>query len=319
MMKQFPVLLTALLAATFVAAGFAFPGKEKDKFSKKFLKGYQQISPSTYLKLHKAGPKVDSAGTGGVVFVKLKLIDHRDSVISDLNRQDPRQSFPVRIDKPRFKGDFMDAMAHLNTGDSATFYIALDSIKKYYRANGQDEFPLEPKYDSIPFIGFRIKIDSVYSKTVFDLKMLQMQMQQQQQKKGMLDKSKQDVLWYLAVHEMSDLQPDSKGIYYKELSPGNGVQVMPGMRVSVRYKGMLTNGMIFDTNMGIPARPNLEFTAGDQMIPGFTDCILRMKDGGKAIFVIPPDLAYGEQQNGAIPAYSALVFQVELKIISTGK
>ncbi|MCA6363816.1 MAG: FKBP-type peptidyl-prolyl cis-trans isomerase [Bacteroidetes bacterium] len=318
-MKRIPALFVIVTLALLAALNWSFAGKDKGKQSRKFLKGYQQIAPATWLKMHKAGPKVDSAGVGGVAFMKLKLIDHRDSVLADYNAQRGGQQVAVQFEKPRFKGDFLDVLMHLNTGDSATFYMVLDSIKKYFRTPAGNDFPLSPKDDSLEFVGFRVRVDSVYTKAAMDQKMAVMQRQQTEQQKAMKEKSRNDVLWYLAVNEMSDLKPDTKGIYYKELIPGTGAQVTPGTKVSVWYKGMLTNGLIFDTNLAGPNRMPMEFIAGQQMIPGFTDCILRMKDGGKSVFIIPPELAYGDQQNGAIPPYSALVFVVELKIVSSGK
>jgi FKBP-type peptidyl-prolyl cis-trans isomerase len=318
-MKRIPALFIIVTLVLLSALNWSFAGKDKGKQSRKFLKGYQQTAPATWLKLHKAGLKVDSAGIGGVAFMKLKLVDHRDSLLVDYNAQRGGQQVAVQFDRIRFKGDFMDVLMHLNSGDSATFYIVLDSIKKYYRTPAGNDFPLSPKDDSLEFIGFKVKVDSVYTKTVLDQKMAVMQRQQMEQQKAMIEKSRQDVLWYLAVNEMSDLKPDSKGIYYKELVPGTGAQVTSGTKVSVWYKGMLTNGLIFDTNLAGPNRMPMEFIAGQQMIPGFTECILRMKDGGKSVFIIPPDLAYGEQQNGAIPPYSALVFVVELKIVGSGQ
>jgi FKBP-type peptidyl-prolyl cis-trans isomerase len=49
-----------------------------------------------------------------------------------------------------------------------------------------------------------------------------------------------------------------------------------------------------------------------QMIPGFNEALMLMKKGGKATFVIPPAIGYGEQGGGPIPANTPLVFEVEL-------
>jgi FKBP-type peptidyl-prolyl cis-trans isomerase len=37
-----------------------------------------------------------------------------------------------------------------------------------------------------------------------------------------------------------------------------------------------------------------------------------MNEGGKAILLIPSDLAYGPYGSGSIPGYTPLVFEVEL-------
>jgi FKBP-type peptidyl-prolyl cis-trans isomerase len=49
-----------------------------------------------------------------------------------------------------------------------------------------------------------------------------------------------------------------------------------------------------------------------QMIPGFNEALTLMKAGGKATFVIPSPIAYGDQPRGPIPANSVLVFELEV-------
>jgi FKBP-type peptidyl-prolyl cis-trans isomerase len=56
-----------------------------------------------------------------------------------------------------------------------------------------------------------------------------------------------------------------------------------------------------------------EFTVGNgEVIPGWDEALPMMKVGGKATFIIPSNLAYGEMNQGPIKPYSTLVFDVEL-------
>jgi FKBP-type peptidyl-prolyl cis-trans isomerase FkpA/FKBP-type peptidyl-prolyl cis-trans isomerase FklB len=49
------------------------------------------------------------------------------------------------------------------------------------------------------------------------------------------------------------------------------------------------------------------------VIPGWSEGIQLLKEGGKGLFVLPPSLAYGPRAvGGVIPANSTLVFQIEL-------
>jgi FKBP-type peptidyl-prolyl cis-trans isomerase len=51
-----------------------------------------------------------------------------------------------------------------------------------------------------------------------------------------------------------------------------------------------------------------------KVIPGWEEAILDMRIGEKRLVIIPPELAYGDQEvgNGAIPANSFLVFEIDL-------
>ncbi|GHV26235.1 peptidylprolyl isomerase [Spirochaetia bacterium] len=102
------------------------------------------------------------------------------------------------------------------------------------------------------------------------------------------------------------------GIYYVIQKEGTGVKAAPGKTVSVNYKGMFLSGEVFDNS---DLHGPLEFQIGSgQIIQGFDETVLDMKQGEKRLIVLPPELAYGERGagNGAIPGNSFLVFEMEL-------
>ncbi len=99
-----------------------------------------------------------------------------------------------------------------------------------------------------------------------------------------------------------------------DIEVGTGAEVQPGDCVAALYYGTLaSNGQFFDGNYetGQP----IEFSLTG-VIPGWTQGIPGMKEGGVRRLVIPAALAYGEQGSGeTIPPNSDLVFEVQ--IIST--
>ena len=100
------------------------------------------------------------------------------------------------------------------------------------------------------------------------------------------------------------------GMFYTVQQQGTGARPNACGAVSVYYKGMLTNGNVFDqTQPNSPAGFNI-----DGLIAGFRNGLLQMKTGGKMTFYIPPTLGYGstQQPGSPIPANSILIFEVEL-------
>ena len=101
------------------------------------------------------------------------------------------------------------------------------------------------------------------------------------------------------------------GVLYKVLASGDGhnrTRVRNESIVTVRYKGSLINGKVFDSSYsGEP----LVFPL-NRVIPGWTEGLQYMKEGAKFRFVIPYMLAYGPSGYGPIPPYSTLIFEVEL-------
>lgn len=102
------------------------------------------------------------------------------------------------------------------------------------------------------------------------------------------------------------------GLLYKITKTGNGKKAGKGSKVSVHYKGMLTNGTEFDSSY--KRRQPIEFTLGrGQVIEGWDEGLQLLQVGDQARFVIPSHLAYGERgAAGVIPSNATLIFDVEL-------
>ena len=90
------------------------------------------------------------------------------------------------------------------------------------------------------------------------------------------------------------------GIYYKILETGEGT-VSPGARsiVTVHYKGSYERSC--------PDALRLS-----DVIEGWQVALQKMHVGDKWIIYIPYTMGYGNKSVDSIPAYSTLVFEVEL-------
>ena len=103
------------------------------------------------------------------------------------------------------------------------------------------------------------------------------------------------------------------GLQYEVISEGQGEHPGPADFVLVHYRGTTIDGEEFDTTheSGRPVEIPL-----DRVIPGWSEGLRMMKEGGKAKLYIPPDLAYGNGGGGSsIGPGSVLIFDVELLAI----
>lgn len=117
---------------------------------------------------------------------------------------------------------------------------------------------------------------------------------------------------YLAQNNITNAQKHCSGVYYAIDSMGTGLAPKACSRVSFRYKGMFTNGTVFDqseTPIGPIPLSNL--------VRGWVNVLPKIKQGGGMRIYLPPTLGYGTTdyiRNGVviIPANSILIFEVKL-------
>ena len=100
------------------------------------------------------------------------------------------------------------------------------------------------------------------------------------------------------------------GIYYRVIKEGEG-EISPVLRsiVSVHYRGILIDGKEFDNSY---TRNCPEAFRLSDVIDGWQIALQKMHAGDKWIIYIPYTMGYGKRACGPIPAYSTLIFEVEL-------
>lgn len=100
----------------------------------------------------------------------------------------------------------------------------------------------------------------------------------------------------------------ASGLVYEVVKEGNGPKPTADNTVSANYKGMLIDGTVFDESKGQPVSFNLK-----SVVQGWTEGLQLMSVGSKYKFLIPAELAYGNQERPPhIKPGSTLVFEVEL-------
>ncbi|PPQ65680.1 hypothetical protein CVT26_000312 [Gymnopilus dilepis] len=98
------------------------------------------------------------------------------------------------------------------------------------------------------------------------------------------------------------------GVVIQDAKIGTGPQAKKGNTVRMRYIGKLTNGKVFDKN--VAGKPVIHFPPWQG--GGWDEGIVGMQVGGERVLTIPPNMAYGKQRQGEIPANSTLIFEVKL-------
>ena len=97
------------------------------------------------------------------------------------------------------------------------------------------------------------------------------------------------------------------GLQYEILEQGNDVVPGPVDTVWVRYTGTLLDETVFDQTAADSVRMTL-----NKVVPGWTEGLQLIGEGGHIKLYIPSELGYGERGTRGIEPNSVLLFDIEL-------
>lgn len=100
------------------------------------------------------------------------------------------------------------------------------------------------------------------------------------------------------------------GLEYRILRKSDGVRANAADSVTVHYRGWLDDGTEFDSSY--KRGESISFPLSG-VIPGWTEGMQLVGEGGMIELTIPPELGYGQRGAGsAVPPNATLHFIVEL-------
>lgn len=118
------------------------------------------------------------------------------------------------------------------------------------------------------------------------------------------------------IKNEKDIQKTFTGLSYIVDKVGIGPDVQVGDTVTVKFIGSFVDGTIFDASAyysgGTFTFVHKDIDQNKQMIQGWEEAIAVLKWGGRAVFLIPSDKAFGAAGKDGIPPYSPLVFTIEI-------
>ncbi len=118
--------------------------------------------------------------------------------------------------------------------------------------------------------------------------------------------------WMESNGRRTEIVTLDSGLQYRVLREGAADAPSPDSNdlVRVNYEGSLIDGTVFDSSY---VRGTPYVTTPEQVVPGWTEALQRMKVGDEWLLYVPPSLGYGAR--GAppdIPPHAILVFRIEL-------
>jgi FKBP-type peptidyl-prolyl cis-trans isomerase len=207
------------------------------------------------------------------------------------------------VDSARFgKYNFTEVLFQCGIGDKLDFKLSIDTLKKM----GGIEYNKTFKRGG--FIVGKIEFLKNFA--------TEAEMTADYKKEEGIEKDRElkDVEAYAAKKKYTTAKTPSGTLVVIE-NAGEGAKADSGKLAEVYYTGtLMTTGTEFDSNVkgGVKGQV-LPVTVGTGgVIKGMDEGLRFFAKGGKGKLLIPAMLAYGGQPSGPIPAYSNLVFDIEV-------
>ena len=256
-----------------------------------------EVVDGVKIQFFKHDDKAPKLKDGDVLTFHVVIKNHADSTLQDTYKDgNPTKALIQPLQG--FKGAFENGLRLLAAGDSATILVPIDSLIT------QNQGPLPPFLKKGTDLKYTVKILKVQSRAEFEKEMNAEASKAQAEASQRLSQEPAQIAAYVQKSGKT-FQKTNSGLLYSIQGTGAGQSPKMGETWSVSYRGTFLDGKEFDKGNEV-AMPI------GQMIPGFNEALTLMKAGGKATFVIPSSIAYGDQPRGPIPANSVLVFELEV-------
>lgn len=205
---------------------------------------------------------------------------------------------------PAYKGAIEEGFRMMNVGDSATFYVTLDSIKDV-------PLPIEASTRArMKEIRYVIKLYNTQSKAAFDIDEEARLKKRTQEQMGIQEDKIVDYMKKEQVFEGSKRHPS--GLYYRISKEGKGLPAQVGDSVaftfqtwSIPYQQVIDKSREGET---------VGFVIGSRaMLPAWQIAFTQLaNEGSKISLFTPSHLAFGNKEYQTLAAFSMLRFEIEV-------
>ena len=154
-----------------------------------------------------------------------------------------------------------------------------------------------------------------YANLVYDIKLLKIttaaELQAEKERERIVLKAQSETAFLEYLKNNSITDHTASGLFYSKLMTADGLQPKTGQIARIKYVATYLDGTPLGDSDQIGDYYELVVGEG-KVLKGLEEGVSLMRVGEKTRFVLPYTLAYGNQQYGNIPAFSNLIFDVEL-------
>jgi FKBP-type peptidyl-prolyl cis-trans isomerase FkpA len=268
-----------------------------------------EVSPRGYpVKFH-----VNKEGTppkiGEYIHFKMYIRNDKEVVFSTEKNKTGNETFKVaRFELPEPVSPQMDAFSIMSPGDSLTLYFQIDTLEN------------KPKnFENSDMVYYDLVLLDVLSPAEHSKVQVEKERAQQEEQKKVrargpqVEKELKSIVSQYKRGELNmKIRTATNGLKFMILQPGEGNNIESSKYVKHHYYCMLPDGTALDSSF--PDGAPFEILIGERkVITGLEQGMLLLKNKSKAVFFIPPALAYGaEGITGKVPPNTEIIYYVEV-------
>ncbi len=205
-----------------------------------------------------------------------------------------------RLTIPENDNSIEHALFQLGKGDSASLIV---DVRNFFEKDLDTTLPAF--LDSVGWMFIRLKIIDIVPQQKFIEQVNQMMQWMQKIKPGsfLLDTFLNKLEWFEKRGGIVKILVDS----------GNGKKIDYGDTIFINYEGYFFDGKVFDSTYKSNRPLGFVYGTEKQVIKAFDIVLKNMEEKEKALYIIPPELAFGPKGvKGIIPPYEPVIFLLEV-------
>ena len=154
-----------------------------------------------------------------------------------------------------------------------------------------------------------------YSNMVYDIKLLKIttkeELIKQTEKEMMALKAQSEQAFLNYVKDNNMTIYTESGLFYEKTNTTEGAKVQEGQTARIKFEASYLDGTSLGSSDQLGGFYEVKY-GEHNVLRGLEEAVGLLREGEKGRFVLPYPLAYGDNPYGNIPAYSNLIFDVEL-------
>ncbi|MFW5657401.1 MAG: FKBP-type peptidyl-prolyl cis-trans isomerase [Bacteroidota bacterium] len=259
--------------------------------------GYSVSKSGLYYKLQRIGETSKKPEPGDYITADIRYLTMEDSLFFEGRRK-------IQLQNPESKGLIHECFQMLAEDEAASFILP---VSDFFNQSLNQQVP--SFLDSTQNMKITLHVHDIQSQKEYEL-----------EKAAFLKwiedfgAYEQEVLSQFINQQNIPVKPNEKGYYKLILQEGEGKKVAVGDTIVIHYEGRFLNGKFFDSTIRRKEAFGFVYGTEWQVVEGLDEAIGDMKEGEKALFILPSEFAFGKEgsSTGIVPPYTSVLFEVEL-------